>query len=127
MIRIDTNYIVRYLINDNIEMANTAEEILTKRNVFISNEVLAEVVYVLSGVYKISREDISSQLTELVSFENISTSNYKIIKKSLEIFKIKNIDFVDCILCAYSHIDEIITFDKKLNRCIENETDKNNR
>ena len=125
MIRVDTNYIIRYLINDNKEMANIAEEILTKGNVFISNEILAEVVYVLSGVYKISKEDIASQLLELISFENISVSNQKIIKKSFEIFKSKSIDFVDCILCAYSQIDDIVTFDKKLNRCIENETDKN--
>ena len=125
MIRVDTNYIIRYLINDNKEMADIAEEILTKGNVFISNEILAEVVYVLSGVYKISKEDIASQLLELISFENISVSNQKIIKKSFEIFKSKSIDFVDCILCAYSQIDDIITFDKKLNRCIENEADKN--
>jgi len=43
MIRVDTNYIVRYLVNDNIEMADIAEEILTSKNVFISNEILAEV------------------------------------------------------------------------------------
>ncbi len=59
MIRIDTNYIVRYFMNDNTEMADIAEEILTTKNIFISNEILAEVVYVLSGVYKISKADIS--------------------------------------------------------------------
>ena len=34
-------------------------------------------------------------------------------------FKNKNLDFVDCILCAYAKRDKIITFDKKLNKCIE--------
>jgi len=37
LIRIDTNYIIRYLMNDNIEMANIAEEILTTQTVFISH------------------------------------------------------------------------------------------
>ena len=118
MIRIDTNYIIRYLVNDNIEMADIAEEIITTKNVFISNEILAEVVYVLFGVYKISKEDISNQLLELIGFENISVSNSKVIIQSLEIFKTKNLDFVDCLLCAYSNQDEIVTFDKKLNKCI---------
>ncbi len=118
MIRIDTNYIIRYLVNDNIEMADIAEEILTTKDVFISNEILAEVVYVLLGVYKISRVDISNQLLELINFYNIFVSNYEVIKKSFEIFKTKNLDFVDCLLCAYSNNDEIITFDKKLNKCI---------
>ena len=120
MIRIDTNYIVRYLVNDNIEMAEMAEEILTSRNVFISNEIFAEVVYVLLGVYKIKKEDISNQFLELIDFENISVSNLKVIKQSFELFKTKNLDFVDCLLCAYSNQDEIITFDKKLTKCISN-------
>jgi len=118
MIRVDTNYIVRYLINDNAKMADIAEEILTTKNVFISNEILAEVIYVLFGVYKIAKEDISNQLLELINFENISVSNYKVVRKSLNLLKTKNLDFVDCLLCAYSDQDEIVTFDKKLNKCI---------
>jgi len=75
---------------------------------------------VLLGVYEISKEDISNQLLELISFENISVSNYEIIYKAFKIFKTKNLDFVDCLLCSYSNQDEIITFDKKLNKCISN-------
>ncbi|MEA3512998.1 MAG: PIN domain-containing protein [Campylobacterota bacterium] len=120
MIRIDTNYIIRYLVNDNIKMADIAEEILTTKKVFIANEILAEVVYVLLGVYEISKENISNQLLELISFENISVSNYEIINNALKIFKTKNLDFIDCLLCSYSNQDEIVTFDKKLNRCISN-------
>ena len=119
MIRIDTNYIIRYLMNDNLKMADIAEEILTTKDVFIANEILAEVVYVLFGVYKISKKDIANQLLELIKYDNIVVSNYSVINKALNIFKNKNLDFVDCILCAYAKQDEIITFDKKLNKCIE--------
>jgi len=119
MIRIDTNYIVRYLVNDNIEMADIAENILTTKDVFISNEILAEVVYVLAGVYEIEKEDISTQLIKLINFKNIMTSNHEVIEEALKHFKTKNIDFVDCLLCAYSPQDEIVTFDKKLNKCVE--------
>jgi len=118
MIRIDTNYIIRYLVNDDLEMAGIAEEILTSKNVFISNEILAEVVYVLSGVYKISKADIADQLSELIDFDNISVSNLKVMKQTFELYKTKSLDFVDCLLCAYSHQDEIVTFDKKLNKCV---------
>jgi predicted nucleic-acid-binding protein len=106
-------------------MADTAEEIFTTKNVFISNEVLAEVVYVLLGVYKISKQDIASELVKLVNFENISVSNLEIVQQALEIFKEKNIDFVDSLLCAYSREDEIVTFDKKLNECISRENSIN--
>ena len=119
MVRVDTNCIVRYLVNDNIQMADIAEETLATQNVFISNEILAEVVYVLLGVYKISRKDIANQLLALIAFENISVLNYTVVKKSLEIFKAQNLDFVDALLCAYSNQDKVLTFDKKLNKCIE--------
>ena len=119
MIRIDTNYIVRYFMNDNIEMANIAEDILTTQTVFISHEVLAEVIYVLMGVYSISKIEVSDMLTQLFSFENINSLDDIITLKSLKIFKEKNIDFVDCLLCAYSQNDTIKTFDKKLLKCIK--------
>ncbi len=118
MIRIDTNYIIRYLVNDDVKMADIAEEILTTKEVFISNEILAEVVYVLLGVYQISKVDIANSILELIGFDNISTSNFDVTKKAFEIFKAQNLDFVDCLLCAYSKYDEIVTFDQKLNKCI---------
>ena len=42
------------------------------------------------------------------------------IINSLEIFENKNLDFVDCILCAKSKKYTVKTFDKKLNKCISN-------
>jgi len=42
MNRIDTNYIIRYLINDNIEMADRAQEIITTKDIFIANEIVAK-------------------------------------------------------------------------------------
>jgi len=117
---IDTNYIIRYLMNDNEEMANIAEEVLTSQNVYISNEVLAEVVYVLIGVYEISKEEVSDMLILLLSSNNITTLDEELVNKALAIFKEKNLDFVDCLLCAYSSNNTIKTFDKKLLKCIEN-------
>jgi len=101
-------------------MADIAENIILNKHIFISNEILAEVVYVLSGVYDISKNDITNQLLSLIEFDNISVSNYKVIKKAFTIFRNKNLDFMDCLLCSYSSQDEIITFDRKLNKCISN-------
>ena len=125
VVRIDTNYIIRYLINDDEEMAAQAETVLLERDVFIANEILAEVVYVLSGVYKISKSDICEQLSKLLLVSNIFTSDKTILINALAIFQSKNLDFVDCLLCAYSKKDDIMTFDKKLQRCVERENLQN--
>jgi predicted nucleic-acid-binding protein len=84
MIRIDTNYIIRYLVNDNIEMADIAENILTTKNIFIANEILAEVVYVLLGVYEIKREDISTQLINPTSSSKKRKAPYIALQHTLK-------------------------------------------
>ena len=119
MIRVDANYILRYLLNDNPEMANIAEQLFLNEHVFIANEILAEVVYVLLGVYEVSKIEVVDKLMHLINFDTIFTDNEPIIIEALNLFKTQNLDFVDCLLCSYSQIDEIKTFDKKLNRCIQ--------
>ena len=119
MIRIDANYIIRYFVNDNEKMAEIAEETLMNEEVFVSHEVLAEVVYVLGGVYDIPKKEISLKLIALLSQENVNSLDDVAIE-ALMILVDKNIDFVDALLCVYSKKDEIKTFDKKLLKCIKN-------
>ena len=121
MIRIDANIILRFLIGDNEEMFEISKNIL-KNKVFLANEVLAEVVYVLEKVYKVNRDIIFDRLYSLMSLDNILNFDKQFVLKALEIYNNKKLDFVDCLLCAYSEVDEIKTFDKKLLKCIDNKT-----
>ncbi len=123
MLRIDANIILRFLIGDNKEMLEISKDIL-KQNVYISNEVLAEVVYVLEKFYKIQRDIVFDRLYSLMSLENIFNFDKRFVLKALEIYNNNKLDFVDCLLCAYSEIDEIKTFDKKLLKCIDNKQKK---
>ena len=119
MIRVDTNIIVRYLADDIKDQALKAQKILENERVFISNEVLAEVIYVMCGIYEFSRKEVSEALIELIEFDNIFVERKLLLRKALELFSSTKLDFVDCLLCSYSEIDEIKTFDKKLLKCID--------
>ena len=123
MVIIDANVILRYLLNDVEDLAIKSKHIIEKLHVFIPNEIVAEVVYVLQKFYEVPRNKISLRLIELVKFENIDLPNKAIIIKALDIYKSKKIDFVDCILCAYNKVEtiEIKTFDKELLKCIDKE------
>ena len=105
-------------MNDNEEMAIIAEEAIMHRDLFISTEVLAEGVYVLEGVYGLDREQIVSVFSTLLQFENIFTTDKKVTLEALRLYGEKKLDFVDCLLCAYAEKDEVLTFDKKLLKCI---------
>ena len=110
---LDANVILRYLLNDIPEQAAIAESAI-KEGAFTLPEVLCEVVYVLSGVYNISRADIKAAIIKLLSEINIQ---YKpVMELALALYAERNIDFVDSILIARAKIlgDNVVTFDKKV-------------
>ncbi len=125
MMLLDTNYILRYLLRDNEEVFATANEVISSQHCFILESVLAEVVYVLNGVYKAPKQLIAKTLSRLISLENISMhESVSIFMTALEYYQCKNLDFVDCCLCARKGRYEIKSFDKKLNKCLGDEAFK---
>ena len=61
---IDANVILRYLLGDYPQMSEEARKVI-EDGAFTLPEVIAEVVYVLKGVYKIGRDEIGRTLIEL--------------------------------------------------------------
>lgn len=82
-------------------------------------EVIAEVVYVLKGVYKIDRKMISSTLIDFM--DEVSIDGQEIMTEAFLVYAETTLDFVDCVLIAHHRVTgaEIVTFDKKLNKKLE--------
>lgn len=59
---IDANVILRYLLGDHPQMSKEAKKII-EDGAFTLPEVLAEVIYVLKGVYKVERPEITKTLS----------------------------------------------------------------
>lgn len=118
MVYADANIIVRYVIGDDADMAQKAEEAVNARTVFALPEVFAEVVYVLTKIYGIARTDVADSMLELLDF--VSTTEPVVMQKAFTYYRDSHLDFVDCILAAYRIADgkEILTFDKKLDNFI---------
>lgn len=116
---LDTNMILRYLLNDNEEMASQAEKYIKQEDVWVTIEIIAEVVYVLKGVYSIEREEVKQSL--LVFLGEVNTIEPEVIQLGMETYAKYNLDFPDCILYAYNRMKgyEIKTFDKKLIKLLE--------
>lgn len=121
MKRIDANIVLRYLLDDHAEHSARAAVIMEEEPVMIAFEVVCEVVYVLGGVYGVGRKVIASRLDELIKFENIETSDAAVLACAFQTYAEKKIDFVDALLFAHAKVrgDDILTFDKKLNRLLE--------
>lgn len=63
---VDANIILRYLLQDAHHFLEQAREKIEDQFIFIPNEVLAEVVYVLEKVYKVDRIHIFESLQNLL-------------------------------------------------------------
>lgn len=118
MVMLDTNIILRYLLNDDERMASEAEAIISNISVQVTIEIIAEVVYVLQGVYHIDRVEIGRCLLAFLS--EVNTSEPEVLKLGIETYAEQNLDFPDCILFAYHKVKgyEIKTFDRKLNKLL---------
>jgi len=122
---VDTNVIIRYLVADVKELYLEAEKIFTealtgKRKLFITQSVIAEVIFVLSKLYKIPRKDIAEAINFFLNVKSCKVQNEAAVRLALDIYQKSNLSFIDCLICAFSKTEnlELITFDKLLrNKC----------
>ncbi len=114
---LDANAILRYLLNDIESQAQQVEDAI-RNGAFTIPEVIAEVVYVLTGVYEVSRSETAETLKLFLN--EISISEKPVISYALSLYADSGLDYVGCILVARNIIlkQEILTFDKKLNNKI---------
>lgn len=126
---IDANIVLRYLLKDHEEFYREAEALFDKvfsgkKKVLLLDAVIAEVVYVLSGLYNVKRHEIAQVLKELLMAKGINAADKDILFDALKMFAEKNLDFVDCLICAYGSRYPVMSFDKKVRKCID-ETNRN--
>lgn len=114
---IDANVILRYLLGDHPQMSQETKKII-ESGAFTLPEVLAEVVYVLKGVYKVDRVELATTLADFL--DEVSVESPETLCEALSLFSKTSLDFVDCILIARHRIlgDEVMSFDKKLNKML---------
>ena len=121
---IDANYILRYLLQDNEKQFSDAKEVIEKEEIFLTDFLFAEVVYVLEKVYLVPRKDINLALVGLIAYKNLSMENKDVILNSLRYYIEDKLDFADALLIAYHKASlnpRIYTFNKKILRIIAKE------
>lgn len=110
---LDADAVLRYLLEDNQEQSDCVAETI-EAGAEVTVEVLAECVYVLSGVYHVSRSDIAESLGILL--DEVTCRRKRVAAAALGLYSGSSFDFVDCVLAAEVSENgrEALTFDKKL-------------
>ena len=119
---IDTNVLVRYLVNDDERqsalVAGLVERaVIQGREFFVSDIVVCETVWVLSFSYRIPRADIAALLRDVFRARHLQFAASDQLLRALEAYQAGNGDFADYLIrehARHAGCSTVSTFDKAL-------------
>ena len=109
---IDTNLIVRHLVQDNEKQASIAGKLFDACDrgqvaIVVLPAVLAECVFVLESFYQQERTDIASALSRLISSPGVEIADAPIHLDALDRYGRTKVHFVDCEIAATAIAEDI--------------------
>lgn len=122
MIALDTNVIVRYLVQDDEEQSPRATRVIQEAvegevEIFLSSVVMCELVWVLEVAYRRPRNDIVGALDRIVSTRGFVVGDRDAVFRALERYRSGGGDFADHLIGAQAldaGADRVMTFDRAL-------------
>jgi predicted nucleic-acid-binding protein len=117
VIAVDTNVIVRLLVNDDAEQARRARELFEHERVWIGATVLLETAWVLDSCYGFSADEVAAALTGLLGLPNVSVEDGEAVARALAAVA-KGVEFADALhlVRAPVEVGTFVTFDASLAR-----------
>ena len=120
---VDTNLIVRYLVQDHEKHAKAAGRLFEACDrgdleIVVLPAVLAECVFVLESFYQRARGEIASALRLLISSPGVEIDEAAVHVDALERYGRSKVHFVDCLVAATASRENIAvaTFDQDFRR-----------
>jgi predicted nucleic-acid-binding protein len=120
MIGLDTNVLVRYLMQDDPEQAALAARVIDaltpEEPGYIPLVVLAETVWVLTRHYKVPRERIADALELLLHARELVVEGAETARAALRIYRDTRVEFADSLIAQSARAagcSEILTFDER--------------
>jgi predicted nucleic-acid-binding protein len=123
MTGLDTNVLVRYVVQDDLAQSATATRLIENFTAadpgFVSMIVVVEIVWVLQSSYKAERREIARVLEALLRSRELVVEHAELVWQALRIFTQSGGDFADCLIQRCGHAagcDETVTFDQRASR-----------
>lgn len=122
MIGLDTNVLVRYLVEDDAEQAARAADLIdetlaTGERLFLTEVVVCEVVWVLESVYRFPRGYITAVLGDLLRARQLVVEHPEAARQALDRYAHGTADFADYLIlqrCDAKGCERVASFDKAL-------------
>lgn len=123
-IGIDTNILVRYIVQDDPFQSKAASDLIEKELSedslgFINIIVFCELVWVLSKAYKFKKNDIINVIKQVLMTDCFEVELSQLIWNALNEYEKLPADFSDCLIAELNKFQDIevtLTFDKKASK-----------
>jgi predicted nucleic-acid-binding protein len=119
MIGLDTNVLVRYIMQDDARQSALATRLVESLSVespgFVPLVSVVELAWVLSSAYALDRGQVVQAVESLLRTKEIAVERAEIVWKALRVFRSANADFADCLIersAAVAGCDRTMTFDR---------------
>lgn len=120
MIALDTNVLVRFLVQDDPTQSGLAtavfEQLTEDGPGFVSREVMIELVWVLERAYRLSRAEIAGALDGMIASTDLVVEGADGIALALELYRHDGFGFADLMIAGAARragASELLTFDRK--------------
>ena len=121
MLAVDTNVLIRLLVDDagaRGQCARARARVQDEERLYVPFVAVIEAIWVLRTSYRFSKKEILKVFEKLLENERYEIANGKVFGDALRTFLSVNVDFADCAIHAEAQREgvELLTFDRKLKR-----------
>lgn len=120
MIGLDTNVLVRYVMQDDPKQSQKASKLIESLTPaapgFVPLGALIELVWVLTSCYDLTREQVAQTLDGLLRAKEIVLERAEQVSQALRTFGGSGADFADCLIertAAAAGCGKTMTFDTR--------------
>lgn len=121
---IDTNVLVRFLTNDKSQKYSSLYQFFDsleagKTTIGLELIVLFQTAFVLKSYYEVPKQRIADALIDILNYKGIQIRDKKRTIRTLELWREKNLEIVDCYLVACLEHDQqniLYSYDRDFDR-----------
>lgn len=117
---VDTNILIRHLTGDPADQAARATAYLrVEPELFLTDLVVAETVYVLESFYEAPRAQVAEAIRSLVVHGSTVVIDADLLLRAIEVYETDRLDFAEAYLvaCAESTgVGRVASFDRSIDR-----------
>ena len=119
MIGLDTNVIVRYIMQDDVKQSPMATRLIESQSAaspgFVPMVAVVELAWVMSSAYELDKRQLIAALEGLLRTKELIVEGAETVWKALRLYKSANADFADCLIersASANGCEKTMTFDR---------------